>query len=451
MDYMQLAKDIVARIAEKGVEGEALIIDSQETHMQVNQGEVSQLMQSGSRGVGIRVIDGGRVGYAYTSNFAPDSIEKTTRAAIELAQVATPDANRVIPDPSPVSEEDLEIWDAELATMPIERKIDFLKRVERAALAYDPRVVLVPWCEYEDNVAVRYLANSKGFAGSYGKTTASCFLFAVAADGDQRAESFDLGASIFFHELDPEQIGQLAAKRSLSMLGGTSVPTQNCPVVFDALVAAELLATLSFALSGEQILKKRSFLIDQIGKEIASDKFSLVDNARLKRGLGSRPFDDEGVPTSATRLIDEGMFQAALYDTYAAKRAGARSTGNASRGSHRQLSTVGVSNLYLQPGNKSVDELIAGVDQGLYVTRIMQTGGVNPVTGDCSMGAYGTWIENGKLTKAVAGITVATTLQALLQNVSDVASDIRAVPFGGVINVPTIRVENVTVGGTPQA
>ena len=449
MDYMQLARDIVANIAAQGLEAEALIIDSKETTIQVNQAEVSQLKQSGSRGVGVRVIDGGRVGYSYTSNLTPESLDKTCRAAIELSQVASPDPNRSLPDPRPVSDEDLEIWDAELANLPVEQKINFLKRVERAALAYDPRVVLVPWCEYEDNVSVRYLANSKGFAGTYGKTYATCFLYAVAADGDQRTEAFDMGASIFFHELDADKIGQSAAKRSLSMLGGTSVPTQTCAVVFDALVTAELLDTLAFALDGEQLLKKRSFLLDQMGKEIASDKVSLMDNARLKRGLGSRPFDDEGVPTAATRLIDEGMLQAALYDTYSAKRAGARSTGNATRGSHRQVPRVGISNLYLQPGNKSVDEVIAGVQNGLYVTRIMQTGGVDPTTGDCSMGAYGTWIENGKLTKAVAGITVATTLQGLLQNVSDVANDGRAFPFSGVINAPTIRVENVTVGGNP--
>jgi PmbA protein len=448
MDYMQLAKDIVARLAAQNVEGEALIIDSQQTQMQVDKGEVAQLTQSGSCGVGVRVIDGGRVGYSYTSNLTPESIEKTISAAIELAQVATPDPSRSIPDPKPIPDEDLEIWDAELATMPIERKIELLKRAERATFDYDPRISLVPYCEYEDAITVRYLANTKGFAGSYGKTIAAIVMMAVAAEGDQRTESFDLGASVFFHELDAEQIGRSLAKRVLSTLGGVTVPTQTCPVVFDALVASELFYMLSIALDGEQILKKRSFLIDQFGKEIASDKFSLTDNARLKRGIGSRPFDDEGVPTSATRLIDEGMFQAALYDSYSATRAGVRSTGSAMRGSHRQLSRVGISNLYLQPGTKSVDELIAGVQNGLYVTRIMQTGGVNPTTGDCSMAAYGTWIENGKLSKPVAGVTVATTLQALLQNLSDLANDSRAVPYAGVINVPTIRVENVTVGGS---
>jgi PmbA protein len=141
------------------------------------------------------------------------------------------------------------------------------------------------------------------------------------------------------------------------------------------------------------------------------------------------------------------VFQAVIYDSYTARRDGVKATGNATRSSHRELPALRPTNFYLQPGVVSRDALIAGVERGLYVTSIMQTGGINPITGDCSMGANGLWIEKGVLTHAVNGVTVATTLPDLLKNISEVASDLRIVPFMGAIGAPTIRVENVTVGG----
>jgi PmbA protein len=174
---------------------------------------------------------------------------------------------------------------------------------------------------------------------------------------------------------------------------------------------------------------------------------TLLDNGRMPRGLASAPFDAEGVPTSATRLIDEGVLQNVVYDTYTAAREGKKSTGNASRDSHKAMPTLSTSNFYLQPGNQTPEEIIAGVDYGVYVTKIMQTGGIDPVSGDCSMGADGLLIENGKLTRPVNGITVATTLPDLLRNLKAVGNDLRIVPFAGAIGAPTIRVDDVTIGG----
>jgi PmbA protein len=213
------------------------------------------------------------------------------------------------------------------------------------------------------------------------------------------------------------------------------------------MVSGQILGYLSMALTAEAMQRGRSFLVGKMGQEVGSDKVSLLDNGRLKRGLASAPFDGEGVPTSATRLIDEGILQNVIYDTYTARQDGVASTGNAQRRSHRSLPRLAPSNFYLQPGNLSPDEIVAGVDRGLYVTRIMQTGGTDPITGDCSMGASGLWIENGQLVRPVSGVTVATTLPDLLRNVVAVGSDLRVVPFFGAIGAPTIRVEGVTIGG----
>ncbi len=448
-DYMELAKEVVKRASANGVEAEAVITQDNETQIKVSKGEVEQLSQSSARGLGVRVIDGGRTGYAYTSDFSDEGIEQTWRTALELAKVATPDEYRKLPDSRAASDEDLEIWDDKLASVPATDKIALLKAVEQSALDYDPRVILAEFCNYGDTVSHFYLANSKGFAGQYGRTTAVAYLMAIARGEDgEMTNAFGMGASNYFADLDAKAIGVEAAGKAVSMLGGKPVPTQVGTVVFDYFVGAEILGTLSSALSADAWQKKRSFLMDKMGQQIGNDMVTLMDNGKMKRGLASAPFDAEGVPTSATRLVDEGMLQNLTYDSYSAAKAGVQSTGNAQRAGHRSLPMLGASNFYMQPGNVSRDEIIAGVEKGLYVISIMQTGGIDPVTGDCSMGANGLWIENGKIVGPVGGVTVATTLSDFLNNITQVGDDLHFVPMFGSIGAPTLRVDNVTIGGT---
>ena len=395
----------------------------------------------------MRVIDEGRVGYAYTSDFTPASIETTWQKAVELAAVASEDDFRRLPAPQTIPDEDLEIYDPDFAQVSTEAKIDLLRRAEQAALAYDRRIEMARQVVYSDEIRHVYLANSNGFAGSYDRTAVFSYLDAFAREGDEAVTGFGFRASNFFAELDPEAVGREAAQDALMVLGGKAVPTQVCPVVFVPIVTAILLGTLAQAMTAEAMQKGRSFLIGKLGQDVASDRVSLLDNGRMKRGFSSAPFDGEGVPTAATRLIDEGVFQNVLYDSYTAAKEGKISTGNAQRDSHRSVPSLGLSNFYLQPGNKTPDEIISAIDNGILVTNIMQTGGIDPITGECSMGAYGRWIEHGKLTKPVSGVTLATTLPDLLKNIAEVGNDLRLIPFQGAVLAPTIRVNNVTVGG----
>ena len=447
-DYLELAQDVVRRAAARGVEAEAIVVDEQETMIRVDRGQVEQLSQSGSKGLGVRVIDGGRVGYAYTSDFDPASVEGTWQAAVDLARVATPDEHRALPDPQPAPDEELEIWDPDLPGVSTAAKIALARQVEEAALAYDPRVVMANRCTYQDEIVHVYLANSRGFAGAYDRTAVVSYVIGIGRDESGQAMAYGLDASNFFHDLNAQAIGREAGQRAVQILGGRPVETQRATVVFDPLVTAEILGYVSMALTAEAMQRGRSFLVGRMGQEVGSDRVSLLDDGRLKRGLGSAPFDGEGVPTSATRLIDEGVLQNVIYDTYTARKDGVASTGNAQRDSHRSLPRLAPSNFYLQPGSLSAEEIIAGVDRGLYVTRVMQTGGTDPITGDCSMGASGLWIENGQLVRPVSDVTVATTLPDLLRNIVAVGSDLRVVPFYGAIGAPTIRVEGVTIGGT---
>lgn len=451
-DYLKLAKDVVQKVlslAGREVQAEAYITDSIETEIRVDGGQIEQLAQSGNKGIGVRVIDGGRTGYAYTSDFSDESLTVTAQAALDLAEVATADPYRALPELQPVPQDDLEIFDPALESVSTEQKVGLAKYAEEVARAADSRVFHTR-SEYGDFINHIYLANSNRFAGSYSRTGSYSFVDASARDdasGDQ-AEGFGLAFSVFFNEIDPVKVGQDATYKATLTLGAQSLPTQTMSVVFDPIIMAQLLAFLGFALNASSMQRGRSFLAGKMGAEVGAEIVTLLDSGRLKRGFSSAPFDGEGVPTRATRLINEGVLQGVVYDTYTARKEGTQSTGNAQRGSHRSLPSVGMSNFYLQPGVKSHDEIVSGVERGLYVTRIMQTGGVNPVTGDCSMAASGQLIENGKLTRPVNGVTVATTLPDLLKNIVEVGSNLTTVPFMGAISTPTVRVDQMTVGGS---
>ncbi|MBZ0291811.1 MAG: TldD/PmbA family protein [Anaerolineae bacterium] len=449
-NYLELAQAVVKRAAESSsAEVEVIITESRETEIRVDRGEVEKLSQSDSRGMGVRVIEAGRTGYAYTSDFSDESIEKTWRTALELAAVATPDEYRALPEPQPIPDDDLEIWDQSLVEVATDDKIALAKRIERAALNYDSRVVMTNACTYQDGISHMYLANSKGFAGQYGQTVCVGFLYAFARDeAGGMTSGIGLGASNYFSQLDADAIGEEAGRKAVSMLGGQPVATQTGTVILDPVVGAQIVGTLAAALTAEAWQKQRSFLLDKMGQTVASDMVTLMDNGRMKRGLGSAPFDGEGVPTRATRLIDEGVLQNLIYDSYSARKAGVQSTGNAQRAGHRSLPQLQPSNFYMQPGNVTPEEMIKSVDKGFYVLNVMQTGGIDPVTGDCSMAASGLWIENGEIAGPVNGVTIATTLGDFLQNVTQVGSDLRMVPFFGNIGVPTLRIDNVIIGGT---
>jgi len=447
-DYLKLARDVVSQAATDQVEIEAYILDELETQIQLGNEEVEKLSQSVSRGMGVRAIDQGKVGYAYTSDFSEASIKQTWEMAVELAAVASQDEFRKLPEPQLITEGDLDIWDPDLLNVTPEQKIELLRVVTRSALEYDPRVTMVPMNIYIDAISHVYLANSKGFMGSYDRTVTGVYSLIIARDqsGDS-SEAFGMGFSNYYRDLDPVTIGRNGAERAVAILGGESVPTQTASVVFSSMAFANILGYVSQAMNAEAMQKKRSFLLGKVGQEVASDKVILLDNGRMKGGLASAPFDGEGVPTKATRLIDEGVFQGVVYDSYTARKEATFSTGNAQRSSHRSVPGLGMSNFYLQPGSKTPEEIIGTVENGMYVTDIMQTGGVDPVTGDCSMGAYGRWIEKGVLTKPISGVTIATTLNDLLMNISEVGNDLTFTPLAGIVGTPTVRVNNITVGG----
>jgi PmbA protein len=450
MDYLRLAQDLVDQTSRGDAQAEAVIVHSEQTLIRVHGGEVQELSRADSRGLGLRVLEHGRMGFAYTSDFSDSALEDTQRAALGLADSADGDELRALPayEASDVLTEDLKIYDQELAHRSVGEKVQLALAVERAALGHDRRVVSTIHCSYQDDLSRVFLVNSEGFSGCYERTGVVAYLRAVASEGDEQAAGIGLGWSVVYGDLDAEEIGVEAARRALQVLGGQPVKTQQASVIMDPFVGTELLSFLAEALTGEAMQRGRSFLMGKVQQYIASDSVNLVDDGRLAGGPASAPFDGEGVPTSSTRLIDRGRLEGLLYDSYTANVDGVVSTGNGQRGSYRSLPHPAPTNLFLEPTSTTVEELMGGLERGLYMTSTMNTGGINPANGDYSVGASGLWVEHGEIVKPVAEVTVAGNMLDMLASVEGVADDLRFIPISASVGAPTIVVGGLTIGGS---
>jgi PmbA protein len=311
--------------------------------------------------------------------------------------------------------------------------------------AADPRISNSDGAEFSSEVNQTAFANSRGFAGSYPSTAVSLQVEAIVEDADQKKRN-DYWYSVTrrLEQLEsPEEIARKAAERVLRKLGARKVPTRSVPVVWDKQMARTLVRQIAGAASGSALYRGQTFLAGLEGQQIASPLLTIVDDATLPGGLGSRPFDAEGVATRRTPIVESGVFRGFLFDTYTANRTGHASTGNAN-GGLGSMTGVGSSNLLLLPGPHSYDAIVGSVKDGLYLTELMGFG-VNLTTGDVSQGAAGFWIEDGAIAYPVSEINIAGNLKEMLLGIEMVGDDSE---FLGSIAAPTLKMREVMVSGT---
>jgi PmbA protein len=324
-------------------------------------------------------------------------------------------------------------------------QIDWAKRGEAAAFSADPRVTNSEGAEFDSSSGRVVLANSHGFVGSYATSSFSLSVSPIASDAHTGAMQRDAWYEVqrkFARLSSAESIGQEAARRAVRRLGARRVATKRVPVVFDQETAGSLLANLCSAVSGYGLYKRASFLLDQLGQTIASDRITVYDDGRMVGGLGSRPFDGEGLATRKTTIVERGVLTSYLLDTYSGKKLGLPSTGSASR-SVGESPSVGPTNFYLVPGLQTPEQIIGSVKEGLYLTEVIGFG-INMVTGDYSRGASGFWIENGELAFPVEEITIAGNLKQMLKDIETVGNDL---VFRGRIASPTLKIAEMMVAG----
>ncbi len=445
MDFAELAGDLLRSARTAGADAaDVLVAEGTEFSVTVRKGEVETLTEAGSKALGIRVFVGRRTASSHTSDFSWPTLQQLVEETVRMARATGEDPAAGLPDELvPPEEIDLGLFDPSPAELPTDERIERARRAEAVALE-TPGIVNsqgASWGQGEGRVV---LANSLGFLGGYRSSSVSLSVVPQAERDGQMERDYWYTTGRGLADLQsPEEVGRTAAARTLRRLGARQVPTAEVPVVFDPDTAAELLGSLFSAMSGYAVFRSATFLRDQLGQAVASPLLTLVDDGRRYRGLGSRPFDGEGLPTRRNVPLERGVLAHWLCDSYSARKIGARPTGSARRGVGGNPS-VGAGNLYFEPGAATPDEIIGGVARGLYVTDLIGFG-VNIVTGDYSQGAVGHWIENGRLVHPVNEITIAGNLRQMLLDVDAVGRDL---VFRGSCASPTIRIRKMTLSGS---
>jgi PmbA protein len=451
IDLRDLATSIVASAVRAGAsDAEVTVREGDEFSTSVRLGEVETLKESGSRGVGLRVLvqadNGYRVASTSSSDLAPEGIERLIRGAMALARIASVDPFAGLAESGEFGQlpGDLRLYHDDVYSLPTEARIAWARRAEAAAMAVDPRLVNSDGAGFDAATGRRIFANSRGFLGEYRSSYCSVAVSPIAQDssGDMQRDYWWSQARTLRHLDSPESVGQEAARRALRLLGARRVPTQQAPVVFAPEVARGLVGAVFDAAAGDAIYRGASILAGKLGEIVAAPSVTVIDDGTIPGGFGTSPFDAEGLPSRRTVIVEHGVLRSYILNTYAARKLGMKSTGNAGRGLAGNP-FLDSGNLFLEPGAQSAEEIIRGVDRGLYVTRLMGQG-VNLVTGDYSRGAAGLWIENGEFAFPVQQITIAGNLKDMLRNIDAIGSDLE---FRSATAAPTLRINGMTVAG----
>ncbi|MBI3896228.1 MAG: TldD/PmbA family protein [Acidobacteria bacterium] len=445
-ELQQLAIYVVESAMKSGATAaDCVIQEGNEFSTTIRCDEVEQLKEAGAKSLGLRVFLGHRTASTYTSDFSHQGIERLVASALAAARVTSEDPCAGLPEPEVVGQypEDLNLFSEDVTHLEAHAMMELARRAEKAAFAFDPRIQNSEGGSFDATYGRKILATSQGFLGAYRRSSCSLSVVPIAAgtQGMQRDYWYSISRSLAGLE-PPEEIGRKAAERTVRRLDARKVPTCKVPVVFDQRTGRSILASLFEALSGESIYRRASFLAGKLGEQVASAAVTLFDDATLKGGFGSLPFDDEGVRTGRTVVIERGVLKSYLMNCYTARKLGLKTTGNAGRG---VAGNPGVrpANFFLEPGPKSPEEIIRSVKNGFYVTEFLGFG-FNAVTGDLSHGAAGIWIVNGELAYPVQEVTIAGNLLEMLQAITQVGSDLE---FRGAVASPTFQIAEMTVAG----
>jgi len=443
MNYKDLTLQLVDKCLKYGAdEAEVYLQSNRNLSIQVLNNEIETIEEASSHGVGFRVLVDKKMGFSHCNDFSNKALEDTIKRAIAFAKLTSPDENNILPDDSGQTKVE-GLYDDSITGIPMEEKIDMALKLEKLAMA-DQRITKSSGSGFSESESEIFIANSHGLSKSYKSGGCGVGVSVVAEKGDQKNTGGEYCSRRQFNDLKTlEEIAEKAAKNAYEMLDPEMVSTQRASVIFDPDVGRSLLGGVIGALNGERVLQGASFLKDSMDKKFASELLTIIDDGTREKGLASAPFDGEGVPTRKNTLVDGGVLKSFIYNTYAAKRAGTKSTGNASRRGFTSLPGIGTHNIYLLPGLHTKNDIIASTGKGLLLKGL--TGyGINSVNGNFSGGASGFWIENGKIVYPVKGLTIAGKASDILNDIDMMGDD---VDMNDTFASPTFRIREMQIGG----
>jgi len=444
LDHSTLASSTLNKILRRSIDqAEVFLVSEKTTKIDVLNQKIESMDEIYEFGMAVRLIKEHKLGFGYTSDLEESVIEDIIDQAIANANATGEDRLNILPSPSAVPA-DLSIFDPMIGKTPVQNKMELALKVEDSAYQTDPRIKKTEKVSYSDVEVEVWIANYHCVNVNYKTNYCGAHADVIAVQNGEMESGFGISYRKSFKDLLPEEVGKEAALKAVQLLGAKTIPSQKIPLVLPPFIGTQILEALSSALSSESVQKGKSLFADKIGKTVGSNILTIIDNGRLPDGIASAPFDGEGIPTQETRLIEAGVLNTFLYNSYTANKGKARSTGNAVRASFKSLPAVGPTNLYVDSGNQRADSIIGSVKKGLYVTRVMGIHTANPISGDFSLGAAGIMIENGEKTYPVRGITIAGNLIDLLKAVEAVGSDLR---FFFSLGAPTLLTAELSVSG----
>ncbi len=443
---LELAERVVAG-ARPGEQVEAFVGRSYRTEVKVLNGEVESLSSADSAGVGVRVVVGGRQGFAYSGSLDETVLADVLAEARDNASFGTPDEFLGLVRPDGVRPADLDLFREDLAGFPTDGKVQLALDVDRATRSADPRIRGLESAGYGDWSSESAIVSTEGIRVTARRTNCSLWAEALAGEGTETQTGYGYSVGRTPGDLDLAKAAEQAADRATRMLGARKPESRRLTVIFDPKVTASFLGVLSSTLSAESAIKGRSLFAGRDGEAVAVDLVTLVDDPTEPEAYGASRFDAEGLASRRNLLIDGGTLAGFLHNSYTGRRTGRASNGAAVRGGYMTGPGVGSRALTLTPGDKSQDELLGETGEGLLVQSV--TGlhsGVNPVSGDFSVGIEGLMIRGGERAEPVREATIASTLQRMLLDVVAVGGDREWLP-GGAAGV-TLVIRDVTLSGS---
>lgn len=443
MDYKTLAEELIKKCLNLGAdEAEVYIESARNLSIEVRNGDVETVEESSSQGVGFRVFKEGKMAFSHCNDFEDSSLDNAISRAVGFAGITTPDENNVLPEEMGITEVE-GLYDSSIINVSMDEKIALAKEVEQMAMK-DSRITKSAGSGYGEGEGAIYLSNSRGLSKNYKMSACSFGVSVVAEKGEQKSSGGEYCSRRFYADLKkPDEVAAKAAEDAYSMLDPRMIKTQKATVIFDPDVSRSLLGGILAAVNGERVLQGASFLMNSIDKKIASELINLIDDGTRPKGMASRPFDGEGVPTQKRTIVEKGVLKGFMYNTIVAHRAGVKSTGNASRSGFTGIPGIGPHNFYMDKGESTPEEIIAATEKGLLLKGV--TGyGINPVNGNFSGGASGFWVEKGKIMFPVKGITIAGTASEMLNQIDMVGNDL---DLNRSFTAPTFRILSMQIGG----
>lgn len=445
MDFKKLGGEIIKKARDWGAdEAEACLENVKIFDVTVRKGEVEILQKSVSQGMGLRVYINKQLGFSYTSDLSPKSIDEAIKKTIELARITEPKPWYGLSDFEPQTPPDLDLFDPEIASIPDEKKIAIAREVEKIAMAQDKRITNSEGGSFSNTEREAGIFNTKGVSCTLKETSFYFSAYIIAGEGNNMQGGGWSSAKRFFKELEPvDEVAKIAAKRAVDLLNPKPVPTKKVPVIFDRYAAPAFWMGILSALNGDAVFRKTTFMTECLEKQIASPLITIIDNPTNPRFISSLPFDGEGKITSKNVIFDKGVLKMFFYDSQTARKAGVKVNTLTRRGGYKSLPFANYLTIFVENGKDDPDSILKEVKEGLYVMGLRGTG-TDVTTGSFSVGCNGFWIENGAKAFPVDGVTLGGSALEILKNIDRIANDR---DMRGSINSPSFRVAEITVGG----